>query len=74
MEHGEKTAYLPCEEKPNNKNPLFVILKVILGLVFLSLGIWAMINFRKDIYTVIRGCIGPVLILASIVLLAVSRD
>lgn len=66
---------LKQEEKINSpRNLLFVVFKVVLGLVFLSLGIWAVINFRKDIYTVIRGCIGPVLILASIVLLAVSRD
>lgn len=66
---------LKQEEKIKDKqNLFFIVFKVILGLVFLSLGIWAAINFRKDIYTVIRGCIGPFLILSGIVILAIARD
>ncbi|MFH1440870.1 MAG: hypothetical protein ABIH18_02350 [Candidatus Omnitrophota bacterium] len=66
---------LKQEEGINIKQSMFfVIFKVILGLVFLSLGIWAVVNFRKDVYTVIKGCIGPFLLLAGIVVLAIARD
>ncbi len=48
--------------------------KVILGLIFLILGIWAVIALRYDLLILIRGCIGPFLILAGVITLAIAKD
>lgn len=67
------------EEKQEEKKVeigriLSTIFKVILGLVFLALGIWAIIVWRKDLWIVIKGCIGPFLVLAGIITLAIAKD
>lgn len=66
------------ENKTENKtegNKVFsTVLKVILGLVFLILGFWAVIALRRDIFILIKGCIGPFLILAGIITLAIAKD
>jgi len=38
------------------------------------LGIWAVIALRSDVFVLIKGCIGPLLILAGIITLAIAKD
>ena len=56
------------------KNIISVLLKVFLGLVFLTGGLLALVGFWQDVITFLAGCLGPVLILIGIVLLAVAKD
>jgi hypothetical protein len=51
-----------------------VLFKVILGLVLLILGIAAMIVWRNDLLALIRGGVGPFLILAGLVILIIARE
>jgi len=65
------------EEKKEEKKIgqiLSTIFKVILGLVFLGLGVWAIWHWRRDLINVIQGCIGPFLILAGIITLAIAKE
>lgn len=63
------------EEKKVDGGKLFsTILKVILGVVFLALGLWAVVVLRRDIFILIKGCVGPFLILAGIITLAIAKD
>jgi hypothetical protein len=62
------------EEKSDSKKVFGTILKVILGLVFLVLGFWAVIAWYKDLLLVIRGCIGLFLILAGVITLAIAKE
>lgn len=62
------------EKKVDVKKILSTIFKVILGLVFLALGVWAVIGWWKDLLLVIRGCIGAFLILAGIITLAIAKE
>ncbi|MCX5711901.1 MAG: hypothetical protein NTY47_02375 [Candidatus Omnitrophica bacterium] len=48
--------------------------KVVIGLVFLVLGILALIRWLPALLIVGKGCIGLVLILAGIVTLAIAKD
>jgi len=60
--------------KAEAKNVLSVALKVILGLVFLVLGIAAIISWRQELLIIIRGCIGLFLILAALITFAIAKE
>ena len=62
------------EKKADVKKVISTIFKVILGLVFLVLGIWAIISWWKDLLLVIRGCIGLFLILAAVITFAIAKE
>jgi fatty acid desaturase len=62
------------EKKVDAKKAISTILKVILGLVFLALGIWAIVAWWKDLLLVIRGCIGLFLILAAVITFAIAKE
>ena len=62
------------EGKTESKRMFSTLVKVILGIIFLILGLYAVVVLWSDILTLIKGCIGPFLILAGIVTLAIARD
>ena len=64
------------EEKKccGSKNTCQTIFKVILGLVLLVLGAWAVINWFGSLKTVFKGCIGLFLVLAGIIALAIAKE
>jgi hypothetical protein len=51
-----------------------VIFKTILGLVFLTLGIIAILNWWQDFKIVIKGCIGLCVILLGMITLILARE
>jgi len=62
------------QEKADGKKILPTIFKVILGLVFLTLGALAIIKWLPDLLCVVRGCVGLFLILAGIITLAIAKE
>ncbi len=50
------------------------ILKVLLGIVFLALGVTAILKWWPNLWLIITGCIGPFLILAGIITLAIAKE
>ena len=62
------------EEKVDAKKILSTIFKVILALVFLVLGVLAIIKWIPALWTVATGCIGLFLILAGIITLAIAKE
>lgn len=50
------------------------LLKVILGLVLLGLGAWAVYAWFGSLATVVKGCIGLFLILAGLITLAIAKE
>lgn len=62
------------EKKYEAKNIVSTIFKVILGLVFLGLGLLAIVGWWSHVWTVIRGCLGLFLILAGIITLAIAKE
>ena len=57
-----------------HKNIASTLFKIILGLVFLALGVWAIITLWDDLFTLIKGCIGPFLLLAGVITLAIAKE
>ena len=62
------------EKKVEAKKIISTIFKVILGLVLLILGIWAIIGWWVYVLMVIRGCIGLFLVLAAIITFAIAKE
>ncbi|OGX46052.1 MAG: hypothetical protein A3G38_03930 [Omnitrophica WOR_2 bacterium RIFCSPLOWO2_12_FULL_51_8] len=62
------------EKKCESSKALSMALKVILGLVFLALGGAAIYAWRSQLLVLIKGCVGPFLILAGIITLAIAKE
>lgn len=62
------------EKKVEAKKVISTLFKVILGLALLALGILAIVAWWRDLAMVIKGCIGPFLILAGIIALAIAKE
>jgi hypothetical protein len=62
------------EKKSGGKKGFATFLKFVVGLLFLVLGVLAIIRWLVPLKTVIKGCIGPFLILAGIITLAVAKE
>lgn len=62
------------EKKVEAKKIVPFIFKGLLGLVFLGLGIWAIIGWWSYLWIVIRGCIGLFLILAALIMFAIAKE
>ena len=62
------------EKKCACENNLATIFKVILGLVFLGAGIMLVILWWPELVGLIKSCVGPFLILAGIITLAIAKE
>ncbi|MDP2940978.1 MAG: hypothetical protein Q8N85_01810 [Candidatus Omnitrophota bacterium] len=62
------------EKKCEPNKALSMIFKVILGLVFLVLGGAAIYIWRSPLLALIKGCVGPFLILAGVITLAIAKE
>jgi fatty acid desaturase len=62
------------ENKQDAKKIFSTILKVLLGLVFLVLGLGAVIRWWQVLLLVIKGCIGLFLILVGVITLAIAKE
>ncbi|MDD5237271.1 MAG: hypothetical protein PHU91_06405 [Candidatus Omnitrophica bacterium] len=49
-------------------------LKIIVGLVLLILGIWAILVWRYDLLVLVKGCVGPLLVLAALITFAIAKE
>lgn len=61
------------KQESGGKKVISTILKVILGLAFLTAGIMALISWRGALILLIKGSIGLFLILAGLIILAIAK-
>ena len=61
-------------EKKKTSNISSSILKVVLGLVLVTLGIWAIMSWWSCLVSIFKGCIGLFLILAGLVTIAIAKN
>ncbi len=63
------------EEKKTDVNKAFwTFFKVVLGLVLLALGLWAVIHWFGSLKMLFKGSIGLFLILAGVITLAIAKE
>ena len=63
-----------AENKADTKKAAPAVLKMILGVVFLVLGLAAIFAWLGDLLVVIRGCLGLFLILAAVITFAIAKE
>lgn len=63
-----------AEEKKDVSRAIKALLKVILGIVFLVVGVWLIWLWRWDVWTVIRGFLGMLVIFAGVIFLAIAKE
>jgi len=68
----EKKEGEPKAEKA--KAVVKTIFKVILGILLIALGLRLVWIWRIPLWTVIQGCLGPFLVLAGIITLAIAKE
>lgn len=62
------------EKKVDVKKIVSTFFKVVLGLLFLALGVLAVMRWWGNLLIVVKGCIGLFLILAGVITLAIARE
>ena len=63
-----------AEEKKSAKGATAMILKIILGIVLVVLGLGAIITWRQDVLSLIKGTLGVVIVLGGIICFAIAKE
>lgn len=63
-----------AEEQKKGGAGVKTALKIILGLIFIGLGIWAVIAWWSSLLLVIKGCIGLFAILVGAITIAIAKE
>jgi len=71
MEEQNKTQEAEAKKSPATTKMMG---KIILGIVFVLLGLWALIHWWSSLWTVIKGCIGLFFILAGVITIAIAKE
>ncbi|MDD5195411.1 MAG: hypothetical protein PHQ96_07070 [Candidatus Omnitrophica bacterium] len=77
MEEQKKTADTPVTEVKEEKKSSEVgkmMIKMLIGVVLIGLGLWAVIGWWPDLVTVFKGCIGLFLGLAGLIFIAIAKE
>jgi uncharacterized membrane protein len=62
------------EKEGQGKKILATLFKVVLGLVFLVLGVAAIARWWRLLLMIIKGCVGLFLLLAGVITLAIAKE
>ena len=76
MEEQAKTKETQATEKTEAKcacSPKGLV-KIVLGVVLIILGLWAVIGWWQSLLMVIRGGIGLLLLLAGAITIAIAKE
>jgi len=63
-----------AEEKKSVKGGIMTALKIVLGIVLVIIGIWAIVCWRWDVLALIRGSIGVIILLAGVICFAIAKE
>ena len=61
-------------KKAEPSKMMSTLLKVVLGIVFLVLGVYGVMRWWWALLIIIKGCLGLFLILAGIITLAIAKE
>ncbi len=62
------------EEKKSQGEVVKTVFKYLLGIILVIVGIVFVWVWRKDLWTVIKGCLGLFLILAGAITIAIAKE
>jgi len=61
-------------EKKDSGAAAKTLIKMIIGIVLIILGLWAVIAWRENLWIVFSGCIGLFLIMACAITFAIAKE
>ncbi|MFC1514752.1 hypothetical protein ACFL5X_02515 [Candidatus Omnitrophota bacterium] len=72
----EETKQKQCQSREKQCGCGFATtgLKVIVGLAFIGVGVWAVLTWWTELLSVVKGGIGLLLILVGAITIAIARD
>jgi len=62
------------ENKTDTKKLIATVLKVVFGLILIVWGILMVVGWWPALKMVIKGCLGPFLILCGLITLAIAKE
>ena len=62
------------QEAPKTSDSLKTIGKILIGVIVIALGLLLCLRWRADLIGLIKGCIGPSLILVGLVFIAIAKE
>lgn len=62
------------QEQQQTKNTSKTLFKYLLGIIFVGLGVGLVFAWFSDLLMVVRGCLGPMLVLAGAITIAIAKD
>lgn len=71
MEEQNKAQEAEVKKTSNNAK---MVIKLILGVALIVIGLIALISWYKELFTIIKGCIGLFVILAGAITLAIAKE
>lgn len=71
MGEENKTQETEAKKSPDTTKMMG---KIILGIVFVLLGLVALIRWWPHLWSLIRGCVGLFLILAGVITIAIAKE
>jgi len=74
MSEEKKNEVEKQEEEKKSSEVAKTVFKYVLGVVLLGLGIGAIIGLWEAVWILIKGCIGPFLVLAGVITIAIARE
>ncbi|MEA3328258.1 MAG: hypothetical protein U9Q08_00735 [Candidatus Omnitrophota bacterium] len=63
-----------AEEKKSAKKTTAMLLKIVLGVVLVVFGLAAIITWRQDVLSLIKGTLGIVIVLGGIICFAIAKE
>jgi len=61
-------------EEKKSADAVKMVSKIVLGLLFVALGLAAVIRWIQPLLMIVRGCVGLFLILVGIITIAVAKE
>ena len=75
MEEDADNSQVPEVKEDKKGAEIFkTAIKIVVGIILITIGIWAVIGWWKPLWTVFKGGIGILLILAGVVTIVIARD
>lgn len=61
-------------EEVKKGNVFQTLLKVLIGLVFIAIGVYLIIIWKDDIFILLKGCAGLFLVMTGAITLAIAKE
>lgn len=71
---AEEAKTQNATETKSSSDAVKMVSKIVLGLIFVALGLAAVIRWYRPLLTVVEGCIGLFLILVGVITIAVAKE